>query len=139
MGACAGDIDNDGLTDLYITNAGPNALYRNTGGGRFAEVPNAGGAGSPLWSTSCAFVDIDRDGDLDLFVTNYVDTSRANQFCGFAGPPAIRDYCHPLVYPPLPNVLYRNNGKAPGGGVTFEDISMQAGIAPYRETGSAWR
>jgi hypothetical protein len=135
MGACAGDIDNDGLTDLYITNAGPNALYRNTGGGRFAEVPNAGGAGSPLWSTSCAFVDIDRDGDLDLFVTNYVDTSRANQFCGFAGPPAIRDYCHPLVYPPQPNVLYRNNGKAPGGGVTFEDISMQAGIAPYRGNG----
>jgi len=135
MGACAGDIDNDGLTDLYITNAGPNALYRNTGGGRFAEVPNAGGADSPLWSTSCAFVDIDRDGDLDLFVTNYVDTSRANQFCGFAGPPAIRDYCHPLVYPPLPNVLYRNNGKAPGGVITFEDISMQAGIAPYRGNG----
>ena len=44
MGACAGDFDNDGLTDLYITNVGPNALYRNTGGGRFAEVPKAGGA-----------------------------------------------------------------------------------------------
>ena len=130
MGACAGDVDNDGLIDLYITNLGPNALYRNTGGGRFAEVPNAGGAASPLWSTSCAFVDIDRDGDLDLFVTNYVDTSRANEFCGFAGPPAIRDYCHPLVYPPLPNVLYRNNGKG-----MFEDISMQAGIARYRGNG----
>jgi hypothetical protein len=131
MGACAGDVDNDGLIDLYITNIGPNALYRNTGGGRFAEVPNAGGAGTTLWSTSCAFVDIDRDGDLDLFVTNYVDTSRANQFCGFAGPPAIRDYCHPLVYPPLPNVLYRNNGKG-----MFEDITMQAGIAPpYRGNG----
>jgi enediyne biosynthesis protein E4 len=130
MGACAGDVDNDGLIDLYITNIGPNVLYRNTGGGRFAEVPNGGGAGSALWSTSCAFVDIDRDGDLDLFVTNYVDTSRANEFCGFAGPPAIRDYCHPLVYPPLPNVLYRNNGKG-----TFEDISMQAGIARYRGNG----
>ena len=130
MGACAGDIDNDGLIDLYITNVGPNVLYRNTGGGRFAEVPNAGGAGSALWSTSCAFVDIDRDGDLDLFVTNYVDTSRANQFCGFAGPPAIRDYCHPLVYPPSPNVLYRNNGKG-----AFEDISTQAGIASYRGNG----
>jgi enediyne biosynthesis protein E4 len=136
MGACAGDVDNDGLTDLYITSVGPNLLYRNTGGGRFAEVPNAGGAGSDLWSTSCAFVDIDRDGDLDLFVTNYVDTSRANNpFCGFTGPPAIRDYCHPLVYPPLPNVLYRNNGKAAGGGVAFEDVSMQAGIAPYRGNG----
>ena len=131
MGACAGDVDNDGLIDLYITNVGPNALNRNTGRGRFAEVPNAGGAGSALWSTSCAFVDVDRDGDLDLFVTNYVDTSRAkNAFCGFAGPPAVRDYCHPLVYPPLPNVLYRNNGRG-----TFEDISVQAGIASYRGNG----
>ena len=131
MGACAGDVDNDGLIDLYITNVGPNALYRNAGGGRFAEVPGAGGAGSALWSTSCAFVDVDRDGDLDLFVTNYLDTSRAtNKFCGFAGPPAIRDYCHPLVYPPLPNVLYRNNGKG-----AFEDVSMQAGVASYRGNG----
>jgi len=131
MGACAGDVDNDGLIDLYITNVGPNLLYRNTGGGRFAEMPNAGGAGSALWSTSCGFVDVDRDGDLDLFVTNYVDTSPdQNRFCGFAGPPAIRDYCHPLVYPPLPNVLYRNNGRG-----SFEDISMQAGIAPYRGNG----
>ena len=136
MGACAGDVDNDGLTDLYITNVGPNTLHRNTGGGRFVEVPNAGGAGSALWSTSCAFVDIDRDGDLDLFVTNYVDTTPAkNQFCGLTGPPAIRDYCHPLVYPPLPNVLYRNNGKALGGDVAFEDVSKQAGIAPYRGNG----
>ena len=131
MGACAGDVDNDGLTDIYITNVGANTLYRNTGGGRFAEVPNAGGAGSELWSTSCAFADVDRDGDLDLFVTNYVDTSRAkNQFCGFAGPPAIRDYCHPLVYPPLPNLLYRNNGKG-----MFEDVTMRAGIAQYRGNG----
>jgi hypothetical protein len=130
MGACAGDVDNDGLTDLYITNVGPNTLFRNTGGGRFAEVPNAGGAALETWSTSCAFADVDRDGDLDLFVTNYLDTSRANQFCGFAGPPAIRDYCHPLVYPPLPNVLYRNNGKG-----AFEDVSMKAGIARYRGNG----
>jgi hypothetical protein len=131
MGACAGDVDNDGLIDLYITNVGANVLYRNTGNGRFAEVPNAGGAASALWSTSCAFVDIDRDGDLDLFVTNYVDTSRAkNPFCGLSGPPAIRDYCHPLVYPPLPNVLYRNNGTG-----AFEDISMQAGVAPHRGNG----
>jgi len=130
MGACAGDIDNDGLTDLYITNVGANSLYRNTGGGRFAEVPNAGGAASASWSTSCAFVDIDRDGDLDLFVTHYLDTSKKNEFCGFAGPPAIRDYCHPLVYPPLPNVLYRNNGKG-----SFEDITTQAGIVRYRGNG----
>jgi hypothetical protein len=130
MGACAGDVDNDGLIDLYITNVGPNLLYRNTGGGRFAEMPNAGVAGSARWSTSCAFVDIDRDGDLDLFVTNYLDTSGENAFCGFAGPPAVRDYCHPLVYPPLPNVLYRNSGRG-----TFEDVSLLAGIAPHRGNG----
>ena len=131
MGACAGDVDNDGLTDLYITNVGANTLYRNTGGGRFAEVVNAGAASAEVWSTSCAFTDIDRDGDLDLFVTNYVDTSgNQNQFCGFAGPPAIRDYCHPLVYPPLPNVLYRNDGKG-----RFEDVTQKAGIATYRGNG----
>src|SRR5262245_55044933 len=146
MGACAGDIDNDGLIDIYITNVGPNALYRNTGNGKFEEVPKAGGANSALWSTSCAFVDFDRDGDLDLFVTNYVDirlkpdsTSLKpdstligirNEFCGFAGPPAVRDYCHPLIYDPSPSVLYRNTGKG-----TFEDVSMQAGIAPYRGNG----
>jgi hypothetical protein len=131
MGACAGDVDNDGRIDLYITNVGPNVLYRNAGGGRFAEVPRAGGAGSALWSTSCAFVDVDRDGDLDLFVTNYVDASGAkNEFCGFAGPPAIRDYCHPLVYRPLPDVLYRNDGRG-----EFEDISMQAGITSHLGNG----
>jgi hypothetical protein len=141
MGACAGDIDNDDLIDLYITNVGHNVLYRNAGSGRFEEVPKAGGADSAMWSTSCAFVDFDRDGDLDLFVTNYVDLSRGRNlqtsglnveplFCGFAGPPAIRDYCHPLIYPPLPSVLYRNTGKG-----TFEDVSKQAGIAPYRGNG----
>ena len=138
MGTCAGDIDNDGLIDLYITNVGPNILYRNAGGGRFAEVPGAGGADTALWSTSCAFVDIDRDGYLDLFVTNYVDTSRGKNepdprkplFCGIAGPPPIRDYCHPLIYPPLPSVLYRNTGKG-----TFDDISKSSGIAPYRGNG----
>jgi hypothetical protein len=134
MGACAGDVENDGRIDLYITNVGANVLYRNAGGGRFVEVPGAGGAGSALWSTSCAFVDVDRDGDLDLFVTNYVDTSGAkNAFCGFAGPPEIRDYCHPLMYPPLQSVLYRNNGSG-----RFEDVSMQAS-RPTAATALEWR
>src|SRR5438067_4425148 len=103
MGACAGDYDNDGLIDLYVTNVGPNTLYRNTGHGRFSEVPNAGlavarRAEADGWSTSCAFLDFDRDGKLDLFVTTYVDPSwRRNEFCGNAGPPPIRDYCHPLT------------------------------------------
>ncbi|HET9361104.1 MAG TPA: VCBS repeat-containing protein, partial [Vicinamibacterales bacterium] len=130
MGACAGDYDNDGLIDLYVTNVGPNVLYRNTGGGRFTEVPNAAGAGTSIWSTSCAFFDMDRDGDLDLFVTSYVDDFTRGRFCGVKGPPPIRDYCHPLLYSPLTNTLYRNTGRK-----TFEDISRQSGIAPHRGNG----
>lgn len=152
MGACAGDYDNDGLIDLYVTHVGSNQLYRNTGQGRFAEVPNAGGANPRLWSTSCAFLDVDRDGDLDLFVTNYVDAvpskerrqgipassedrgqggvERENPFCGLAGPPPVRDYCHPLMYQPLHNVLYRNAG--PKG---FEDVTRSSGLAAFRGNG----
>jgi hypothetical protein len=131
MGACAGDFDNDGLIDLYITSVGSNALYRNAGHGRFTEIPKAGGADAAMWSTSCAFVDVDRDGDLDLFVTNYVDWRRTkNQFCGISGPPPIRDYCHPLIYQPLTSVLYRNTGRR-----TFEDVSTHSGIAAYRGNG----
>ncbi|MEO8255733.1 MAG: CRTAC1 family protein [Acidobacteriota bacterium] len=130
MGACAGDYDNDGLIDLYLTNVGPNVLYRNTGHGRFSEVANAGGAAAALWSTSCAFLDLDRDGDLDLFVTHYVDTTgKKNEFCGNAGPPPIRDYCHPLIYPPSSSILYRNTGKS------FEDISAESGVAAVRGNG----
>jgi hypothetical protein len=138
MGACAGDYDNDGLIDLYLTNVGPNELYRNLGHGRFSEVPNAGGADSALWSTSCAFLDIDRDGDLDLFVTSYVDaTWKKNEFCGNAGPPPIRDYCHPLIYPPSRSILYRNTGPSTslGAGKAFEDISAQSGVGAVRGNG----
>ena len=133
MGACAGDYDNDGLIDLYVTGVGSNRLYRNAGHGRFTEVTNAAGANPNLWSTSCAFLDIDRDGDLDLFVTNYVDAWKErrekNQFCGFAGPPPVSDYCHPLVYQSLPSALYRNTGKS------FEDISKSSGIGALRGNG----
>jgi len=141
MGACAGDYDNDGLTDLYVTHVGSNQLYRNLGQGRFAEVPNAGGANPTLWSTSCAFLDVDRDGDLDLFVTNYVDAApnkegrrggaeRENPFCGLAGPPPVRDYCHPLMYQPLHSVLYRNAGQK-----GFEDVTRSSGLAALRGNG----
>ena len=150
MGACAGDYDNDGLIDLYLTSVGSNQLYHNTGRGRFTEVPNAGGANPNLWSTSCAFLDIDRDGDLDLFVTNYVDAllpkerrqgvpvDRENPFCGIAGPPPVRDYCHPLMYQPLHSTLYRNTGSSTSRGASkasFEDISRSSGVAALRGNG----
>ena len=157
MGACAGDYDNDGLIDLYVTGVGSNQLYRNAGRGRFDELPNSGGASPGLWSTSCAFVDVDRDGDLDLFVTNYVDalpgerragvpvdaTERRqgspggseNPFCGIAGPPPVRDYCHPLMYQPLHSTLFRNIGPPARGAAPFEDISAASGVGALRGNG----
>ena len=126
MGACAGDVDDDGLTDLYITNYGPNTLYRNAGKGVFTDVTRTARVGLDGWSTSCAFVDVDRDGDLDLFVANYLDAPKSkNPFCGDPQR-RIRVYCHPLNYTGLPSVLYRNDGKG-----IFTDVSAEAGIARF--------
>jgi enediyne biosynthesis protein E4 len=130
MGTCAGDYDNDGLTDLYITNDGPNVLYRNVGNGAFTDVTATARVGSPLWSTSCAFVDVDRDGWLDLFVTSYVMGADENPFCGNTRTVTLRGYCHPLNFRPSPNVLYRNNGDG-----TFTDVTARSGIAAYRGNG----
>ena len=130
MGACAGDYDNDGRIDLYITNASANALYRNAGSGSFTDVTAAAGVGSTRWASSCGFLDFDRDGDLDIFVTNYVTMGKnANRVCR-GGTPAVRVYCHPLNFEGTQNTLYRNNGKG-----TFTDVVAQAGIATFRGNG----
>jgi hypothetical protein len=130
MGACAGDYDNDGLVDLYVTNFGPNVLYHNDGNGHFTDVTRAAPVGTPLWSTGCAFADLDRDGDLDLFVTNYVAADPAHSpFCGNAAL-RLRFYCHPLNYEPLPNVVYRNDGNG-----SFSDVSASSGIGKVRGNG----
>src|SRR5262245_34470104 len=83
MGFCAGDYDNDGFTDFYVTNFGLDALYHNDGAGSFSNVTTLAGPTDKLWSSSCAFLDYDRDGDIDLYVANYVDHTPANnKFCG---------------------------------------------------------
>jgi hypothetical protein len=123
MGVAAGDYDNDGDPDLYLTNYGPNRLYRNDGG-TFAEVTHAAGAGldDPRWSTSAAFSDYDADGDLDLFVANYVDfTVAGSKVC--RDPTGARDYCGPLQFRPVPDRLLRNEGDG-----TFTDVSEASGI-----------
>jgi len=123
MGSCAGDYDNDGWVDLYVTSFGANVLYRNRRDGTFMDVTRAAGVGPSLWSTSCAFADLDRDGDLDLFVTSYVKAGMdRSPFCGNAKL-QLRFYCHPLNFDPLPSVVYRNDGNG-----AFSDVSVQAGI-----------
>ena len=122
MGAAVGDIDNDGDLDLYVTNFGPNVLYRNNGDGTFTNVTAEAGADDDRWSTSATFFDYDRDGYLDLFVAHYVDfTLRGNIPC--FDPTGAPDYCNPVVYQPLPDRLFRNEG-----GGTFADVTTQAGL-----------
>jgi hypothetical protein len=130
MGACAADYDNDGAVDLFITGAGSNALYRNTGKGSFADVTAKSGIGGGPFATSCAWADVDRDGFVDLFVTNYVDArAQTNVFCSGAASNA-RMYCHPLNFAPLAASLYHNNGDG-----TFTDVSVKTGIAGKRSNG----
>jgi hypothetical protein len=124
MGAAVGDYDNDGDPDVYVTNYGPNRLYRNNGDGSFTDVTARAGEGlnDPRWSTSAAFSDYDADGDLDLFVANYVDfTLQGAKSC--FGPAGVRDYCGPLQFRPVPDRLFRNNGNG-----TFTDVSESSGI-----------
>ena len=74
-GACAGDFDGDGRLDLYVTNWGPNVLFRNRGDGTFEDVAASAGVAAGGWSTGCTFFDADGDGDLDLYVARYVETT----------------------------------------------------------------
>lgn len=133
-GAASFDYNNDGFLDLYLVTGGllpgftspttpRNALYKNNGDGTFTDVTEKAGIGNPLWSASCAFADVDQDGDLDLFVVNYVEFSLDNhQFCGDKRT-KVRAYCSPQVYNGLPNILYRNNGDR-----TFTEITKEAGL-----------
>lgn len=123
MGVAAGDADEDGRTDLYVTNVGPNVLLANAGDGTFRDVTAAASVGDPSWSTSAAFVDHDGDGDLDLLVINYVRWSVADEKVCYTKPHP-EDYCSPNSYAaPVPATLYRNEGAG-----KFTDVSYAAGL-----------
>ena len=125
-GVAVGDYDNNGYLDLFVTSFGPDVLYKNNGDGTFADVTaKAGVAGGPAeWSTSTGFLDFDRDGDLDLYVTNYLDFRlNDNPYCGLRKD-GYRMYCHPTMFDGMADRLFRNNGNG-----TFTDVSRQAGIA----------
>ena len=122
MGVTAGDYDNDGDVDLYVTNVGPNVLLRNDGTGRFEDVSAAAGVDHPGFGTAAAFVDLDRDGDLDLFLVNYVDWDLSIERDCYHG--GVRTYCLPTNYAaPAMDVLYRNDGDG-----SFTDVTEAAGI-----------
>lgn len=123
MGVTAGDYDNDGHPDLYLNNFGPNVLYRNNGDGAFTDVTaRAGVVNGDKVGAGTAFLDIDGDGNLDLYVANYVDFTYDKHITRMVGPyefsPGPRDY------PPMPDTLYRNHGDG-----TFGDVSRPSGIA----------
>jgi hypothetical protein len=115
MGVATGDIDNDGWVDLYVSNFGPNQLWRNNGDGTFADHTVVSGTNDARWSVSSAFLDYDRDGWLDLFVGNYVNYSVANNVECFNN---VRTYCGPDGFVPVPDRLFRNRGDG-----TFEDAT----------------
>ena len=121
MGVAAGDYDDDGDVDLYVTNLGANALLRNDGTGRFEDVTETAGVGDPGWSTAAAFLDLDLDGDLDLFVVNYVAWTLATaKECYSVN---VLTYCGPVDADAAPDRLYRNDGNG-----TFTDVSIPAGL-----------
>jgi len=122
MGAAVGDINNDGLPDLYLSNLGSNQMYLNKGDGKFVDVTKESGTDDPRWSTSASFFDYDRDGWLDLMIVNYADFSVNNNPACYAATTA-KDYCTPRVFRAPGNCLFHNKGNG-----IFEDVTTPAGV-----------
>lgn len=126
MGVAVGDYDNDGRVDLFISAVGENRLFHNEGSGKFLDVTRqAGVAGSPTeWSSACAWIDYDNDGDLDLFVGNYVRWSREIDFeVGYKLVGIGRAYGQPMNFEGTYPYLYRNDGQG-----RFTDVSAASGL-----------
>lgn len=126
-GVAVGDVDNDGLPDVYICNyGGPDQLYHNNGDGTFTDITARAGlptAPNPTnWSSTAAFVDFDGDGFLDLMVVHFA-TFDPNRKCQSSVDPADRDYCGPHTFTGQRATLYHNNGNG-----TFTDVTGKAGI-----------
>ena len=118
MAAVAGDYDNDGDPDLFVTNYGPNVFFRNNGDGTFTDITKEAGVENDLFGIGATFFDYDRDGYLDLYVGNYVsyDPNYKYYYPAEAFP-------GPLAYKGQPDVLYHNRGDG-----TFEDVTEKAGV-----------
>jgi hypothetical protein len=129
LGVTVGDFDNDGTPDLYVNNYGPNVLYQNNGDGTFTDVTRRAQVDNgDLVGAGACFLDMDADGDLDLYVANYIQFDPSMNvkriFNGYPSYPSPRDYL------PVPDTLFRNEGDG-----TFTDVSESAGIRGQAGTG----
>ena len=136
MGCVFADYNGDGHLDLYVTNYGPNVLYRNNGDSTFMDVTDVAFPGpvgalatrAPAWSTGAAFADTDGDGDLELYVCNYVtydlEKLEAMKAESLQSGKPVPSALNPHVFEPQDNVFYRNNGDG-----TFTDVTAEAGVA----------
>ena len=130
MGVAAGDYDNDGFVDLYVTGVNHNQLFHNNGDGTFTDVTEKAGVSGIIpkygkaWSIAAGWFDYNNDGLLDLFVVNYLNYNiKTATLCRNQGLPA---YCSPVDFLGMPNILYRNNGDG-----TFTDVSEESHISKY--------
>jgi len=131
QGVAVGDFDNNGYPDLYVTGYGSAILYRNNGDGTFIDVTaHAGVEDTRNWSSSAGWFDFDKDGWLDLVVTNYIEWSpKNNLWCG-EHKPGYRSYCNPNNYRGQKTTLYHNNHDG-----TFTDVSEKSGVADPESKG----
>ncbi len=129
LGLAVGDYDNDGAPDLYLNNYGPNILYRNNGDGTFTDVTEQAGVGNGSRAgAGASFLDMDSDGDLDLYVASYIQSPCENHQPRMSG--GVPLYPTPRAYDPEGDTLYLNNGDG-----SFTDVSRESGVTEFAGTG----
>lgn len=126
MGAFAGDVNNDGLADLLVTEYGRVRLFQNLGAGTFRDVSSEAGIDNPKWAAPASFLDFDRDGLLDIVVGNYVDYDPTHRCIDIHGQ---QDFCAPRAFGETASRLWRNRTSRRGGVPSFEDRTETSGLA----------